>query len=226
MNRYNIFYPVHKGLRALLYETALQIQQTDFANTEEAEQSLAQLEIVLQLFDKHAHSEDTLVFSAIEQYEPSVADIFEKEHEKDHALGERLKEFSAAFSNAGTEDGKIILGKKINQAFIDFMVFNLEHMAKEEDIINTALWRYYTDAELQGITQKIAAAIPPSLMALYSQWMMRGLSNNEITGWLKQVKNTAPDFVFQSLIKTAEDELSIQRLQMVQEALTEGAMVV
>lgn len=225
MNRYNIFYLVHKGLRALLYETALLIQQTDFTNTDEAEQSLAQLEIVLQLFDKHAHSEDTLVFSAIEQYEPSVADAFEQEHEKDHALGERLKEFSAAFINASTDDGKIILGKKINQAFIDFMVFNLEHMAKEEDIINTALWRYYTDGELQGITQKIVAAIPPPLMVLYSKWMMRGLSNNEITGWLKQVKNTAPDFVFQSLIKTAEDELCIQRLQLIREALTEGAMV-
>jgi Hemerythrin HHE cation binding domain len=225
MNRYNIFYLVHKGLRALLYETALLIQQTDFSNAEETEISLTQLETVLELFDKHAHTEDILIFSAIEQYEPSVVDAFEQEHEKDHALGERLKEFSAAFVNAGTEDGKIILGKKINQAFIDFMVFNLEHMAKEEDIINSALWRYYTDAELHGITQKIVAAIPPPAMAQYSKWMMRGLSNSEITGWLKQVKNTAPDFVFQSLIKTAEDELTIHRLQLVQEALTEGAMI-
>ena len=35
MNRYNIFYQVHKGLRELLYNTASRLQQTDFTNAEE-----------------------------------------------------------------------------------------------------------------------------------------------------------------------------------------------
>ena len=51
MNRYNIFYQVHKGLRAMLYETALLLQHTDFTNFDEAEQAIEQLQTVVELFD-------------------------------------------------------------------------------------------------------------------------------------------------------------------------------
>ena len=37
MKRYNIFNQVHKGLRALLYETIIKLQQTDFTDTEDAD---------------------------------------------------------------------------------------------------------------------------------------------------------------------------------------------
>jgi hypothetical protein len=225
MNRYNLFYQVHKGLRAMLYETSLCLQQTDFCNTDEAEISLAQLQTVIELFDKHAHTEDTIVFAAIQKNEPALINTFEKEHDEDHAFGQRLNGIVTAFNHAIASDDKMAIGAELNQAFIDFMIFNLKHMAREEDIINKALWKYYTDAELHNITLQIVGGMPPQIMAQYNKWMIRGLSNNEIVGWLKEVKNTAPDFVFQSLMQTAEQELNIHRLQLVQEAITEGAMV-
>lgn len=225
MTRYNIFGQVHKGLRAMLYETALCLQQTDFNNTEAADTSLAQLAQTVDLFDKHAHTEDTMVFTAIEHTEPALVNAFEKEHEEDHALGQRLRGLLTAFEHTVSSDDKIITGDAITQSFIEFMIFNLKHMAKEEDIINKALWKNYTDIELHGITQKIVASIPPPHMAKFSRWMMRGLNNNEITTWLKEVKNNAPDFVFQSLMQTAGQELNASRWQQVQETITEGAML-
>ncbi|GAB2831900.1 hemerythrin domain-containing protein [Ferruginibacter profundus] len=225
MTRYNIFGQVHKGLRAMLYETALCLQQTDFNNTEAADTSLAQLAQTVDLFDKHAHTEDTMVFTAIEHTEPALVNAFEKEHEEDHALGQRLRGLLTAFEHTVSSDDKIITGDAITQSFIEFMIFNLKHMAKEEDIINKALWKNYTDIELHGITQKIVASIPPPQMAKFSRWMMRGLNNNEITTWLKEVKNNAPDFVFQSLMQTAGQELDASRWQQVQETITEGAML-
>jgi hypothetical protein len=225
MKRYNIFYEVHKGLRVMLYETAIQIQQTDFINHEEAELVMEQIKSGVELFDKHAHSEDRFVFAAIQPYEPAVVDAFEQEHVKDHALGERLSNLLTAFSDTLSDDEKLRNGKLIYQAFIEFLIFNLQHMAKEEDIINKLLWRNYTDEELKGITGNIIANIAPEQMIQFNRWMMRGLSNCEIAGWLKEVKNTAPDFVFQSLMQTASRELNIHRLQLVQESITEGAMV-
>jgi len=225
MKRYNIFNNIHKGLRAMLYETALCLQQTDFNNEEETDTSLTQVSTVIDLFDKHAHTEDTIVFAAIENTEPLLVNAFEQEHAEDHSLGQRLHGLHTAFAHAISASDKMAIGSAINQSFIDFMLFNLRHMAKEEDIINKALWKYYTDMELQAITQQIVAGIPPQIMAQYSGWMMRGLSNNEITAWLKEVKNNAPDFVFQSLLQTASQELADRRWQMIQETITEGAMV-
>ena len=98
-------------------------------------------------------------------------------------------------------------------------------MAKEEDLINKALWKHYSDAELHGITQKIISSIADHQMVKFSCWMMRGLSNNEIIGWLKEIKNNAPGPVFQSMLEMAQQQLNSNRWQQVQEALTEGVMV-
>lgn len=59
----------------------------------------------------------------------------------------------------------------------------------------------------------------------YSIWMMRALSVSEITSWLREVKNNAPEFVFESLMQTAEQELNTHRWLLVQESITEGAML-
>jgi L-asparaginase/Glu-tRNA(Gln) amidotransferase subunit D len=62
-------------------------------------------------------------------------------------------------------------------------------------------------------------------MSHFTKWMMRGLNNAEITRWLKEVKNNAPDFVFQSLMQIAAQQLDEHRWQLIREAITEGAML-
>jgi iron-sulfur cluster repair protein YtfE (RIC family) len=225
MQRYNMFNQVHKGLRALLYETALEIQHTNFWNVDEGEAVVERINEVVRLFEKHAHSEDTFVFPVVEKYEPSVADAFEQEHVKDHFLGEQLNESVSAYKNAAIITAKAEVAKQIYPSFVKFMVFNLEHMAKEEEIINPILWRYYTDADLVAITQQIVSNIPPEQLAKMSKWMIRGLNNAEISRWLREVEKTAPEFVFKGLFVTAEKELSEKRFRQVLEGLTEGAMM-
>ena len=225
MNRYNIFYQVHKGLRAILYETALQLQQTDFTNTDEAGQAIEQLQTVVELFQHHAHTEDTLVFGAITPFEPMLVNAFEKEHLQDHALGRRLNGIVLSYTHAVSSHDKFEIGQSISHAFIEFMMFNLNHMAKEEDIINKALWKHYSDAELLGITQNIISKIPPAEMTRFSICMMRGLNNNEIIKWLKEIKNNACHSVFLSMLEIGRQHLSDNRWLEVQEALTDGAMV-
>lgn len=225
MNRYNIFKQVHKGLRSMLYETALCLQQTNFVSADEAEDALQRLSQAIDLFDKHANTEDAIVFTCIAQYEPSLVNNFELEHEEDHALGQRMCGLIIAFSHAFSEEDLTGIGEAITQAFIDFMIFNLKHMAKEENLVNRALWRYFTDAELHQLTQKIISSIPPDTMDKFNHRMMRGLSNSEIASWLKEVKNNAPDTVFQSLLQTAGEELTPHRWQQVQETITEGVLI-
>jgi Hemerythrin HHE cation binding domain len=225
MQRYNMFNQIHKGLRALLYETALQVQHADFWNVEETEAVIDRIGEVVVLFEKHAHTEDTYVFPAVEKYEPSVADAFEQEHVKDHVLGQLLTSSIDLYRNAEVITEKAEAGKLVHSSFLRFMVFNIEHMAKEEDLLNQILWRYYSDAELLAITRQIIANVPPEFMASYSKWMLRGLNNPEITVWLKEVEKTAPEPVFQHLFIAAERELPQVRFRQVLEGLTEGAML-
>ena len=221
MQRYNIFFPVHKGLRALLYDTATLLQQTNFADIEEAVKTISQVKTVVGLFEIHAHKEDSFIFPAIAAYEPSVVSAFEQEHEEDNALGKSLERWISAFEYAVAPSAKQTIGEELTKAYIQFMVFNLRHMAKEEKVVNPLLWRYYRDSELHQITENILKNIPPQEMAFFSRWMVRGLNNAEIQTWLKAVKNSTPEPVFQSLLAIAEKELQPHRWNIVQESLLE-----
>ncbi|GAA4731536.1 hypothetical protein GCM10023229_06360 [Flavisolibacter ginsenosidimutans] len=225
MQRYNIFFPVHRGLRALLFETAQQLQQTDFINTDEAADAVEQINNVVRIFDGHASKEDNYVFAAIAAYEPSVVDAFEQEHVEDHKLGQDLQNWLTAFGYAVAPSAKQTIGAELTKSFIEFSVFNLRHMAKEESVINPLLWRYYSDEELHGITQQILKSLAPEEASVMTGWMVRGLNNTEILDWLKGVKNTAPQPAFEGLLSIAESELQPHRWSLVQDALFEGALL-
>jgi len=129
------------------------------------------------------------------------------------------------FHHAVSSEEKNEMGSAIRLAFSEFLVFNLQHMAKEELVLNNLLWKYYSDEEMHGITQKIIAHIPQEKAHKYNTWMMRGLSNNEIILWLKNIKNEAPEFVFNNMLKLAEKELPARRWSAVQKENTEAVLL-
>ena len=225
MSRFNVFNQIHKGLRAMLYDTALTLQQTHFDDPGQADVTAKKVRTAVDIFESHTAHEDHFILPAIQQYEPSLADLFAMEHIKNHSLSEKLADLLVVHNHAVKPKVKIEAGQAISQAFQEFMVYNLEHMSKEETVLNEILWRYYSDAEIESISKRIVRSLRHDEETVTTAWMMRGLSNTEITAWLKEVKNNAPDFIFQSLMQTAAEELDAQRWQLVQETITDGALV-
>lgn len=223
--RYNIFNQIHKALRALLSDTLVTVQQTDFSNPAEGSAAIAGIRSVISAFDNHAFHEDHGLLPHIQAYDPALVDAFEQEHVADHALGEELHSLLRAWEQATTPETQLSAGNRILYAFISFMSFNLDHMNREESVLNEQLWKYYTDESIMQISQSIVASIPPQDAAVTHVWMIRGMNNTEITNWLRMVQKLAPAPVFQSLYKLAEVELPVARFQSIMGNLTEGAMV-
>lgn len=221
MQRYNIFNQVHKGLRALLYDTAMQIQQTDFWNAEEASGTLRRIRAMISLFDKHARCEERFIMAAVKNYEPSVADLFQQEHSRSRLLAEYLAGAVKAYEVAPVITGKSLIAPKITGGFNRFIAFSLEHLTKEEEVLNAILWRYYSDEELFNITKQMALSASPIIMAKLNKWMLHGLHTGEIIGWMKNVEAHAPEPVYQSLLATAEKELSEQKFRQMVKGLSE-----
>jgi len=221
MERYNSFHLIHKGLRAALYQTALHLQQTDFTSEEETEDALDRVREVVLLFDGHAHKEDQFILPAICDYEPSVVATFQAEHVRDEALGEALKAGIERRLQAATAAEKIAAGNCLTQCFTGFMVFNLEHMAKEEDIINKVLWRYYNDDEIRKIVGQIQQSTPPWMQDFYSAWMLRGINNAEAVSWMKAIEQGAPPIVFRTVLQKAKQVLPRNRFHKLSATLAE-----
>jgi hypothetical protein len=224
MNRYNSFYLIHKGLRAMLYDTALTLQRTDFSNSETSTDALAKVNDVLFAFGNHAHHEDHFIFPMVEVHEPALAESFEKEHVEDHRLSDNLKSLLAIYENALLDEERIVCGSAILKSFVEFMVFNLQHMAKEEIYINEALWKYYTDEQIISESEKLIASIPPAEMQLVAKWMLRGISTADAIVWMKGIKSSAPEFVFKGLVNLAESVLNKEEFEKIAEALEEEVL--
>ena len=217
--RYNIFNQIHKALRSLLYETAGLIQQTDFTDVTESEEAFKKIQHIVDLFEKHAFHEDKYVLPAIASYDPALIQSFEQEHEEDNALGQRLKGLMNAFNDTASAADRIDAGYAIQTAYVEFMVFNLNHMAREERILNIALWKHYSDVEIVGINNNIVANIPLPELQGTSVWMMRSMNNGEIITWLKEVRSHAPEPAYRMLYQIASDELPPVRWLKVKTAL-------
>jgi hypothetical protein len=226
MSRYNIFLQVHKGLRAMLYQTAATLQQTDFLCTScDNDRVMEQVIEVVDLFDKHAHTEDNFVLPAIEKHQPDVVSVFEEEHVQDHILSNRIRTLVTMFKHSFSTAEQAEIASAVRAAFVEFLVFNLSHMAKEEIVLNNLLWAHYGDEELRSISHQIVSHIQPEDMAKYSRWMLQGLNNAEIIAWLKDVRDNAPGFVFQGLLSVAEKVLPAHRWLVIRDTLADAAMV-
>ncbi|MBB1286652.1 hemerythrin domain-containing protein [Flavisolibacter sp. BT320] len=223
--RFNPFNQVHKGLRALLYDTALLLQHTNFSAEEEIAEAVERVRLVNTLFDHHAHVEDSQIFPLLKTYAPEIVDDFEFQHQMDHELSKGLEKCLHLFTETNSPEQNLWAGNELLQHFNAFLAFNVEHMKKEETIVNACLWRYFSDEELKRKVQEIAASIPPEENKDFGFWMLRGMATHEIIDWFNEIKLAAPPPVFQAFCDLADAALPEKQWNNVKEALQEGAML-
>ena len=219
MLRYNIFNMIHKALRFKLYNTALTLQQTYFGDSTEATPAFDKINEVINAFEQHGHHEDTILMPVIAEFQVATIASFEKDHIDDRQLGEDLVHLQNIYHAAQTCTERIIAGSAICKAFVDYMIFNLQHMQREEIELNKLLWDNFTDDEIQKIDAQIIASIPAEEMALNVQWVMQAINSDEVTNWLIAVKQTAPEHVFASFFELTETCLHKDIKAKVQDAV-------
>lgn len=88
-----------------------------------------------------------------------------------------------------------------------------------EILVKKKSWRRYSDAELAESDQKFSIGKPYDNMAPYSTWSVRGLSNDEILRWIKQVKQNAPEFMYRGLLAVTEKEVNANRWSQIKTSL-------
>lgn len=220
--RFNVFNQIHKGLRALLFDTTMKWQQTDMTNAEAAAPVVAQVNLLLELFDAHAYHEDTFIMHPAEQHDPQLMAQFEAEHETDLQLSKGLREKLATYQHSSEP---YPAGYEVYYALNDFVAFNLKHMNKEEQLLNKVLWQNYTDSEIVEIETRLQQAIAPEKMGLYFEWMIKGMNDSELLTWLTIVKQEAPDFVLAALLGSCAQHLPELRWLNLERQLSDGIIV-
>jgi hypothetical protein len=191
MARFDTLTPIHKALRALVYEVGGDLQTTDFADELEAAGAAADLELALHLMRDHHTTEEVYFYPKLRPLEEQLVAAMLEQHESVERL---LDVVDGARKQARGPDAqaRIKAGADVNCRFNELVAFYLEHLAEEEAKVLPATWRHFDDAQLMAIQGTIIAEMDPDMLFQWLGWMFKGLNRVELVGMLRGAKAGMP----------------------------------
>jgi len=201
--RHEMYRTIHKAIRLMMYTTAHDLGVADYQDKAVADGALASLESTISLLVLHAGHEENFVHTALEKRAPGFIESFEKDHGSDERTYAQLRKLSneVGSANAGR---KAELGNEIYEIYNQFVGTYLDHLHREENELQQALWDNFTDEELGAIDGAIMASVPPNLMAQFIALICGSLNPDELASLLGQMKGGMPPEAFQGMAQACE----------------------
>jgi len=177
--RYDMFTPIHKGLRRTMFETAMRLGRTDFGSLPEVAAAKREVVQCMTYLREHAEHEDRHVIPRLAAIDPELAADLEAAHPQlEHAaldiecMGQRLAALPAAERET--------LGGEMLRRFHRLIADQLRHMEREERQANAAFWGALDDDAMAAISKAIVSTIAPARMDEWKVIFAATLSPREL----------------------------------------------
>src|SRR4030095_12689065 len=200
--RYNIFKRTHKGLRSMLFDAGARIQQTDFTKNKQANTVIDVIKQSTRSFLYHVSKEDNIIYHSVVLYAPYIVAMIEQTNIKDEALARSIDKTIDQYKELNTKKEKIAFGHQLQAAFFEFTAAVLQHMNKEETVVNELLWSNYTDKQLVILEVEMLKQSTPEACTWYTGKILKELSNSEILIWINGIAEHASSNIVEKLINT------------------------
>jgi hypothetical protein len=167
-DRVDLFSLIHKGVRGVLFETAMELSRTDFAAPDEREHAEAAIRRCFGYLREHADHEDREIQPWITRFSPAVAAVLAAEHvtlEKASIAVESLLPRLAA----AAPDERLAMGAELQRRFYLLVSDQLRHLNREEREANAVMWSNLLDPALLEIGGRITTQIAPARLAEWCQ---------------------------------------------------------
>ncbi len=217
--RWDIYGPVHKGLRLAHGAMMTRLGQADWS----ADQGdlLADLVAHLALGAAHLTHEEDHIHAALETRAPGAAQGLAAQHGHHRRRFTDLQRAMDQLDSAEPADrGR--LGRALYITFTAFVAEDFEHMAEEETVVWPQLCALFTDEELAGIEMAIIGELTPEENIAFMRLMLPAMNPAERAGLLTGMKANAPPEAFAAVIDlaarptlAANDFAELQRLGLV-----------
>jgi Hemerythrin HHE cation binding domain len=205
-DREDVFTPIHKGLRSLLYDVSARIQTNDFADVNATGVLVHDLErdfsvarsagCAVCIMSAHAGHEDRMVFPDAARVANDLVARLILDH---HELTRRevaIAEAGRALLALGTPRERIAAGVRINQAANELISLYLDHMNREETELEPLMQQNFTDAQLAAMRVKVIASLPPEQLFAFLGWILPALNVTELAKLLGAARPGMPPPVF------------------------------
>lgn len=213
--RFNLFKSVHKGLRALLADTLMQLQRTDFLIETQANVAFERIKLVLLLMHRHTKWEDDIVFQKLGANALSMTGYFTNQHYHTDALTLNMDILICGFEEAKNLTEKEAISNNLLDAFVEFTAYNFNHMTMEEQLINPLLWHTFTDMELQEMQMQHLNSSTSKTEQTFMHWMLLHNTNRELAIWMNGMKQKSTSNQFNLVYDLAQKVLAPERLEFI-----------
>jgi Hemerythrin HHE cation binding domain len=205
----DLFTPIHKGLRSMIYGLSGRLQTNDFADVATTEALIKDLEndfavarsagCALCILAGHAVDEESVIFPAAGRAGNKLISELISEH---HDLTRRELEIAKAgheLLGIGSADGRVRAGAQLNLAANQLFGAYITHMNREEAELVPLMREHFSDPEMVAMRGKILGQMPPDRMFAILGWMFPSLNVTELSGLLSSIKGTAPPQVMKAV---------------------------
>jgi len=210
MNRPNRYQPIHKALRAALFDATVLVARADFTDPGEATVAARTVATLLDLLDSHAHHEEEFVMPVVARYAPALIATLETEHGRLEGLQAELRALLPRTCSDVTAEREAA-GQLLGRALTLLVADHLRHMDREETEAMPVLWAHQTEAELDATDARIRAAIPPERMPVMLRLMLPAMSTAENASLLAAARAQMPPPVFAQVSGLAREALGPER---------------
>lgn len=201
--RFEMYRPIHKAVRHMLFSTAGALGTADLLDQASTRAMLTQLDEAIKKLKEHADHEERFVHPALESRSPGITGPFEQNHRDDELLFVELQTLGRQMESANGDQRRAV-GNRIYGLFSKYVGEYLGHLDREEQQLEPALWRHFSDQELQSIDGQIMGSMPPERMAAWLPFICTSFNPDELAAIIGGVQHAAPPQVAQGLIQMAE----------------------
>lgn len=202
MTRFDLYVPVHKGLRALLFDAAALVARTEFSSPEEATGALTAVQDALRFLAAHIEHEDGVVMPEIARLAPELFADLQADHARVAGLETEIARLVERLRDAGSTE-RCALGRKLCERFTRLVAEHVVHMEREETLANRVLWAHLGDPELLALEGRIVGSIPHGELAGWMTLMLPAVSQSERVGLLARMSAVMPADVIARLTDEA-----------------------
>jgi len=206
--RLDLYAPIHKALRAWMFDTLVSLGRVDGQDQEAMAAALGKVEALLVMCGQHLQHENDFMHPALARAGRHAAAQASSDHEG-HVR--EIAHLQASVRKVRDVQGQAFTPALMSlyQALALFVAENLQHMHMEETAHNEALWATHTDAELNDLHDRLVQSIPPEEMVGVLRWMLPSISHAERVGMLQDMRGKMPHQVFEGVLQLAREVLPI-----------------
>lgn len=205
----DLFTPIHKALRSMIYGLSSRLQTNDFADVAASKALIMDLEndfavarsagCALCILAHHAEDEESIIFPTAARVGNKLITELIAEH---HDLTRRELEIAKAGHElllTDSAEARVSAGVHLNIAANQLFGAYITHMNREEVELVPLMAEHFSDPEMAAMRGKIIGQMPPDRMFAILGWMLPSLNVTELSGFLSSLKGAAPPQVMKAV---------------------------